>query len=284
MIRILLALAMAGAAITTAATQPTFSARVDGVRVDVLVTDGSRKPMSGLTPADFTIRDNGVPQQVDVVSFGETSLNVGLAFDLSESVTGARLDQLKAASQALTSALLADDRSALVTFDHIVSLPCPLSTNRVCVRDALNAAAPTAQSETALIDGVFAGLVVGESDIGRSLLMVFSDGLDTASFFGAERVLEMGRRSDVVVYPITSKGARPDFLEDLANLSGGRLHELNRDDDLSATFRSILDEFRHRYLVTYTPRDVPKGGWHKLEVRVNRSGARVRARPGYQSE
>ncbi len=65
-------------------------------------------------------------------------------------------------------------------------------------------------------------------------------------------------------------------------LTGGRLHEVDRDDDLSKTFRSILDEFRHRYLVTYTPRDVPKDGWHKLEVRVNRSGARVKARPGYQ--
>ena len=58
--------------------------------------------MRGLTAADFTIRDNGVPQQVDVVSFGETSLNVGLAFDLSESVAGEPLDQLRAASKALT--------------------------------------------------------------------------------------------------------------------------------------------------------------------------------------
>ena len=50
-------------------------------------------------------------------------------------------------------------------------------------------------------------MMVGESDVGRSLLMVFSDGLDTASWLTADRVLDMGRRSDVVVYPITSKGA-----------------------------------------------------------------------------
>src|SRR5688500_6729922 len=35
----------------------------------------------------------------------------------------------------------------------------------------------------------------------------------------------------------------------------------------SATFRAILDEFRYRYLVTYTPKNVPKDGWDKLEVR-----------------
>ena len=127
-------------------------------------------------------------------------------------------------------------------------------------------------------------MITGESDAGRSLLMVFSDGLDTASFLGADRILEMGRRSDVVVYPIASKGARPEFLDELASLTGGRLHEVGKEDDLSATFRAILDEFRHRYLVTYTPRNVPSDGWHKLEVRVNKPGARVKARPGYQGK
>ena len=49
---------------------------------------------------------------------------------------------------------------------------------------ALNAAKP--KRETALVDGVFAGMIVGKSEVGRSLLMVFSDGLDTASFLNAD--------------------------------------------------------------------------------------------------
>jgi VWFA-related protein len=155
-----------------------------------------------------------------------------------------------------------------------------LSASRSCINDELGRAVPV--GETALVDGVFAGMTVGESDVGRSLLMVFSDGLDTASWLPAERVLDSGRRSDVVVYPIATRGARPDFLEELASLTGGRLHEVDRTDDLPQTFRAILDEFRHRYLVTYTPKNVQKDGWHKLEVKVNRSGARVKARPGYQ--
>jgi VWFA-related protein len=268
------------ASATAVARQPTFSARVDGIRVDVLVTDSSRRTMRGLTAADFTIRDNGVPQEVDVVSFGETSLNVGLAFDLSESVAGEPLERLRAASKALVATLLPADRVALVTFDTVVTLRCALVSGRNCTMDALANATP--DGETALVDGVFAGMMAGESDAGRSLLMVFSDGLDTASYLRAERLLDMGRRSDVVVYPIASKGARPEFLDELAELTGGRLHEVGRDDDLSATFRAILDEFRYRYLVTYTPKNVPKDGWHKLEVRVNRPGARVKARPGYQ--
>jgi VWFA-related protein len=265
-----------------ASTQPTFSARVDGVRVDVLVTDSSRRPLRGLAASDFIIRDNGVPQQVDVVSFGEIALNVGLAFDFSESVAGARLDQLRSASKALTAELLPADQSGLITFNEVVSLRCPLSLDRSCLGRELASEKPIGR--TALVDGILAGLIAGESDVGRSLLMVFSDGFDTASFLSADRVLDMGRRSDVVVYPITSRGSRPDFVDELASITGGQLHEVGRDDDLSKTFRAILDEFRHRYLVTYTPRNVPKGGWHTLDVRVNRSGAKVRARPGYRSD
>ncbi len=90
-----------------AALQPTFSTRVEGVRVDVLVTDSSRRPLRGLTRRGFHDSRQRHPQEVDVVSFGEISLNVGLTFDLSESVAGARLEQLKAASQALTAELAA---------------------------------------------------------------------------------------------------------------------------------------------------------------------------------
>jgi VWFA-related protein len=266
--------------VALAFNQPTFSSRIEGVRVDVLVTDSSRRPMRGLTPADFVIRDNGVPQQVDVVSFGEIALNVGLAFDLSESVAGPRLEQLRRASKALTSELQPADQSALLTFNEIVSLRCPLSLDRSCVDRSLGATKPI--GATALVDGVLAAMIASESDVGRSLLMVFSDGLDTSSFMNTDRVLETGRRSDVVVYSLASKEARPDFLEELSELTGGRLHEVERGEDLSKTFRAILDEFRYRYLVTYTPQGVPRDGWHKLEVRVNRPGARVKARPGYQ--
>ena len=78
------------------------------------------------------------------------------------------------------------------------------------------------------------------------------------------------------------RGPGRNFWTSSHRLHGRPVHEVERDDDLAKTFRAILDEFRHRYLVTYTPKNVPKGGWHKLEVRVNRSGARVKARPGYQ--
>lgn len=280
MIRLTLIVAGVVLSVTAGRSQPTFSARVDGVRVDVLVVDGSRKPVAGLTPADFEIRDNGVLQSIDVVSFGEIPLTVSLALDLSGSVAGARLDQLQRASRALAGALEQRDQSALLTFNKAVALRCPMSADVRCVRSSLDTA--IAEGQTSLVDGTYAGMVVSESDVGRSLLMVFSDGIDTASYMPASLVLDAARRSDVVAYAVSTGSDMPEFLEELTSLTGGRVLETENGSDLTPVFRAILDEFRYRYLVTYSPAGVPRDGWHKLDVRVKRSGARVRARPGYQ--
>lgn len=43
----------------------------------------------------------------------------------------------------------------------------------------------------------------------------------------------------------------------------------------------VLQEFRQRYVISYTPQGVSRDGWHTLKVRVKSRGAAVRARPGY---
>jgi hypothetical protein len=56
---------------------------------------------------------------------------------------------------------------------------------------------------------------------------------------------------------------------------------VERTQHLESVFLGVLEEFRHRYLVSYTPRGVSRSGWHQLEVRVNQRGVTVKARPGY---
>ena len=53
--------------------------------------------------------------------------------------------------------------------------------------------------------------------------------------------------------------------------------------DLGSAFLGILEEFRQRYLVSYTPKGVDKRGWHQLTVRVKGRGVKVVARPGYMA-
>jgi len=259
--------------------QAAFSTRVESVRVDVLVLENGR-PVTGLGPADFDIADNGVPQQVDFVSYEQIPLNVVLALDMSESVAGERLEQLRDAGGAVLDGLTKEDQSALVTFSNVVSLGAPLSGRVADTRRALDDA--YGFGETALVDGVYAAMEVGESDAGRALLIVFSDGLDTSSWLTADAVLESARRSDAVAYAAAiGEGASSSFLRELSNLTGGTLYKIDSTRDLRATFLRILEEFRHRYLISYTPRGVATSGWHRLEVKVKNRRASIKARPGY---
>src|SRR4029079_15935158 len=56
------AVIVAGAAEEQRAPQPTFRTAVDVVEVDVSVLDKARKPVPGLTTADFTILEDGKPR------------------------------------------------------------------------------------------------------------------------------------------------------------------------------------------------------------------------------
>jgi VWFA-related protein len=271
---------VAGAIGTARAQQATFSSRIDAVRVDVLVTDANG-PIRDLGRSDFEIRDNGVLQQIDLVSFEQIPLNVVLALDMSDSVAGDRLDRLRAAGTAILGGLQSGDQAALVTFSHVVRLAAKLSPDIRSVRTAL--ARASGDGSTSLVDGAFMGMQVGASDAGRELLIVFSDGLDTASWLSADKVLDVAKRSDAVAYAVAVRSrAKPEFLRDLASFTGGRLFEVEKTERLDSVFLQILQEFRQRYLISYTPRDVMKEGWHKLDVRVKRGGT-VKARPGYQS-
>lgn len=276
--RLVVCALLLGSPIVAAQTQaPTFSAKVEAVRVDVLVTDRGQ-PVLGLGLNDFDVLDNGVPQQVDLVSYEQIPLNVVLALDMSESLAGDRLNHLRDAGGALLGGLQRNDQAALVTFSHEVTLGSGLTTDLNAVRDAL--AAATGLGRTSLVDAAYTAMVVGESDVGRALLIVFSDGRDTASWLPAQSVLDTAKRSDVVVYGVSIGHSKPEFLRELTSLTGGRLFEAEKTENLAQIFLDVLKEFRQRYLVSYTPRGVATDGWHRLDVRVKRRGV-VKARPGY---
>jgi VWFA-related protein len=265
-------------AVSTTIAQTVFTSRIEAVRVDVLVTDNGR-PVQGLTPADFEVLDNGVKQRVDLASFEEIPLNVVLALDMSASLQGLRLGHLQTASRTVLDGLKMGDRAALVSFSHVVNPGGGLSEDLDRVRAALDQA--QGEGLTSLVDAIHAGIMIGESDVGRSLLILFSDGVDTSSWLSAESVLDTAQRSDVVVYSVEIGEGRASFTRDLSEMTGGRLISIESTRDLSSTFVRILEEFRMRYLISYSPEGVSGAGWHRLDVRVKSRGLTVKARPGY---
>ena len=260
----------------------TFKSSTEAVRVDVLVTDDGR-PVRDLERQDFEVRDNGVLQTVDIVSFESIPLSIMLALDLSSSVTEEGLGHLRAAGNALLDGLTPADRAGVLTFSHALVRQGSPGSNLAPARRAL--AEASAQGETSLMDAVHAAIVSASALDARGLVVVFSDGVDTSSWLTAPLVLDAARRSEVVVYGVTlGERLTEDFLRDLTNATGGRMFELQSSERLRSTFVQVLEEFRHRYLLSYTPQGVKPGGWHRIQVRVKGRSATVRTRAGYMGQ
>jgi VWFA-related protein len=267
-----------------AAQQATFSARREVVRVDVLVTDHNR-PVLGLRGSDFELFDSGVRQTVTDVGFQELPLNVTLALDASVSMSGERLEHLRSAARAVLDTMRAEDKTAVLTFDDTVTELQPLTANVAQARESVNgigASRRLSGGGTALRDAIFAALTLTAAQPGRSLLLVFTDGLDTSSWLTAERLVASARRSNAVVYAVSAAGLDEDVgLRRLADTTGGGVVKIGKTDALRSTFLTIMDEFRQRYVVSFSPDGVPPSGWHPLTVRVKGRSVTVRARPGY---
>lgn len=261
------------------AQRPQFRDAVEAVRLDVLVTDRGR-PLLGLSAQDFEVRDNGVVQTLDTIGVDTIPLNLILTLDTSDSVSGAALDRLREASGSVLDGLRQGDRAALLTFGDSLSLRSPLTSDYTRIHQGLLGTA--GKGRTALIDASYASLWLSEGDPGRALAIVFSDGNDTASWLGADRVIEGARRADLVVYGVTTgRISERDFLGALSVETGGRLFTVDPSSTLRRTFAAILEEFRQRYIISYTARGVAIGGWHKIDVRVKGRSNRVIVRSGY---
>ena len=294
--------------VATPAAQNRFRSSTDAVLVDVQVLSGG-KPVVGLTAADFELKDSGVRQEIQVASFADVPISLLLALDVSASVEGNRLARLTAAAREAVDALRPGDQAAVVTFRDRVQLHADWTSDRTALHSRLGELKATGW--TALYDAVFSAVSLREKAAGRVVVLVFSDGVDTASWLDATAAIEATRRSDVVVTAVSAaERAQPSsarearlgfgldanlrrwfdsqpslfpyvFLEVLTSQSGGQLLHVSSDAQLAPAFRRIVNDFKTRYLLTFTPKGVAADGWHPIDVSLKRTRGDVTARRGY---
>ncbi len=260
-----------------------FRSSTEAVRVDVLVTDG-RRVIPGLKASDFELHDEGVRQHITQVDTESVPLNVICVFDASGSVTGELLSRLRHGGQALTDHLRPSDRIALIGFSDHVRLLTDLTDDVPAFKTALGVISP--QGRTRLRDAIFAALALQDETIRRTLVLVFSDGYDTTSWISTVDLTAAAALSDVVVYSVIIRkdnNARDasGLLTALASITSGRLLISPSADKLSEVFEAMMNEFRQRYVLFYSP-SIARPGWHRVEVSVPaRRNVVVTARRGY---
>jgi VWFA-related protein len=187
-------------------------------------------------------------------------------------------------------ALRPDDRVALVTFSDDIHVRVALTDVHATVQSAL--ADLTGHGPTAIRDAVWTALQVSPDDQSRPLVLLFTDGVDNASWLSRSAILTGARRTGVVIHVVALEGESlpaalsgrtplpPTLLDALADATGGRRWSATSSRELRKLFTRALDEMRARYLVTFYPTGVRREGWHDLKVSVSARGE-VRTKPGY---
>jgi Ca-activated chloride channel family protein len=274
---------------TAAQEQPTFkSAPTRVVPVFATVLDAEGRIVPGLEKEDFTILDNGKPQELTVFDNSVRPFNVVVMLDRSASMT-ANLELLSQAAEQFLMRMLPADKGQVGGFSDKIQLSGTFTNDR----DDLIAALEDLQfgNPTRLYDAVNESMAALKAADGRKVVLVFTDGDDTSSRMDVGDVLERARDEDVMIYAIGLESeyfdgmrkvrTRPDRgLKRLADETGGGYFELKKTDDLAPTFTRVAQELHSQYTLGFTPQTLDSKE-HKLAVRMRSATMNARARKSY---
>jgi Ca-activated chloride channel family protein len=271
------------------AQQPTF--RTGGtvtVSVPATALDNQGRLITDLEKEQFTVLDNGKPQEVTVFANGVEPFTIVVMLDFSASMT-AHLDLLKAATEQFILRMLPQDKGQVGAFSDKIQFSGEFTNDR----DDLIAALDELQfgNPTRLHDATYESMAMLRGVQGRKVVLVFTDGDDTASRRSFGDVMDRARDESVMIYAI---GLQSEFfngrqlqrtrpsgsLRRLAEETGGGYFELRKTAELGPTFTRVAQELHSLYTLGFTPTALD-GKEHRLEVRVQRPGVSVRARRSY---
>jgi Ca-activated chloride channel homolog len=270
--------------------QPTFRTGARVVPLFVTVTDETKRLVPNLTRDDFVILDNEKPQQISLFVNEILPITVVVMLDTSGSMT-LNIDFVREGAEQFLLKMLPDDKACVGAFNDKIQFASAFSPNRdeqIAALKDLDFGNPTR-----LYDAIDASLTRLLGIEGRRVVLVFTDGDDTASKTSQGPVLERARNEEVMIYAIGLQSnyfngqqrvrTRPDRgLRKLAEDTGGGYFELERTDDLGPTFSRVSEELHSQYLMGFTP-TVLDGKVHKLEVRMKQPNMRARARRSYMA-
>jgi VWFA-related protein len=172
------------------------------VQVPVIVSAPGGRYVSDLRQPEFTILEDGVKQNIEVFGSVEEPFSVALLLDSSGS-TGAALDQIKSAAMAFLGNLRPHDQVMIVSFNDSVEILSELTNDSAKLASAVQSI--KGGEFTQVYEAVYTAVWERLRDVpGRKAVILFTDGIDTASSeISEEETLDAVIESeDIIVYPI----------------------------------------------------------------------------------
>ena len=249
---------------------------VNLVQVPMTVTDPMNRLVTGLEKENFALFDNNVGQNIRYFSSEDAPLTIGIIFDLS----GSMGSKFALARRALTEFLRTSnpqDEYFVVGFNDRPSVIVDYTSDPDDVDARMVMLKP--ENRTALIDAIYLGVdKLKQAKYERKALLIISDGGDNRSRYTEGELRRVVRESDVQIYaigifdqyaPTTEEQQGPILLNDICEMTGGRMFRVLDMNDLGDIASRISAELRNEYVIGYRPSEVKQdGNWRKLKIRL----------------
>ncbi|MEJ5367325.1 MAG: VWA domain-containing protein [Bryobacteraceae bacterium] len=299
--------------------RPTFRVKVDMVVLSFTVTDSKGRYVNGLKPEDFRILEDGIPQRINTFAEGNrpplqvlddgttrplltaqadpdrggiatdafVGTNVFILFDTSNYMYRGFVY----ASDAIADFVRGLDRAdsvAIYTFSRNLTRAAPLTRDRAEALQGLRKA--VAGDEAALYNALLLTLRDAAKVPGRKVIIVFSNGPDSASMVAPDDVRAVAEDEGIPIYVISTSDASKDPISTgvfrrLAARTGGKSFFARTWQKQVEAFEAIREDLGNSYTVTYYPAPNPNEGFRRITVEIKSDVAkryRVSARPGYR--
>jgi Ca-activated chloride channel homolog len=277
--------------------QPNFQTEVKLVRLLVNVKNAAGELIGTVDKEEFTVFDNGVPQQIaNFERYTTKPISVALVVDTSGSTAKDWQYEVKSIRKFL-NALFKEgnesDAASLFTFNYDVTMQQGFTRNAPRLEDRLRGIKP--EGGTSLYDAIFHASQQLQRRDGRKVIVLVTDGGNTTGVRAYKDAKEAAQRADVVMYPIVVVPIDNDAgrntggehaLQTLAGDTGGRWFDPTIGDQLDKTFTEILRDLRAQYMLGYYPKNLPADAprFHPVRVEIARKDLRAQTRTGYYGD
>jgi Ca-activated chloride channel family protein len=281
---------VSGSSRTADGGQPIFRAGVDLVTFAATITDRKGNIVTDLTRDDFEVIEDGKSQAIEYFASGDGDstppMHLGLMVDASGSMQ-ADMKLAQGAAIKFLNRLPAAEDITLVDFDTQVRI------TRYPQRDFARLVERIRQRKpdgwTALYDALGTYLDGADSQEGRKILVMYTDGGDTRSALSYSETLTLLKASQVTVYAIgltehtgSARQQLQMMLRHLTETTGGQAFFPSEMKAVDSAYDKVLAEINGQYHLGYLSTNTVKdGAWRKVDIRVKRADLRVRTRKGY---
>ncbi len=260
-------------------TTPVIKVGVNVVLVNATVTDPYNRLVTGLEKENFQVFEDGVEQEVAYYSSEDVPVSIGVIFDMSGSMSD-KVNKARQSAVQFFKTANPQDEFFLVSFNERAELTSRFTSS---VEDLQSRMMYTsARGRTALLDAVYLGLsqMKGAHNAKKALLII-SDGGDNHSRYNVTDVRNFVKEADVQIYSMglfegfgnagtPEERDGPALLEELCDLTGGRMFRVEGLDNLPDVATKIGMELRNQYILGYKPSNkTADGRWRKIKVKVH---------------